>query len=301
MMQEPKMPASRVTHALAPAALAAVLGGGPKSVTATAAAGGLIGHYRNKFYQRGLRKHKDAVISELYKGAHMLTELGFHKQAAEKIEEEVDAALGPAVVGSLAGLGLSTGANAAIIPLFKHKDPTPEVSKSVRRYIEKHKLQDVPIYTGRDAATTAFIPNHANYSRPGVHVENAAQEGIFLHELGHAKDMKKWVKPKMIGQVAGQLGSLASPIIGMTAATKIDNPYVAGGVTLAPSLPVLRNEAVASLSATKHLIGQHGLRKGLLKAVPLLAAYSTYAGLPVGSSIGAFIGSRNRVREEQGL
>lgn len=124
-------------------------------------------------------------------------------------------------------------------------------------------------------------PNHA------VQVPARAHESMIAHELGHVKNhemaqrLGKKVGLPNIGRASlysgGPIGQTSSAITSMIAAGQKDPSYKPGLVNAGVWAPRIADEAGASLRAGAHFIRQHGVGKGLMKSMPLVPAFGTYA------------------------
>lgn len=124
--------------------------------------------------------------------------------------------------------------------------------------------------------------------QPGLFLPKGTSEAIAAHEVGHLKNwraIRDLLGEKGMTQLAmgSYLGFAGAQLTGlpatMYAAGSDDPSWVPAVAHTALATPRLLDEAAASLHAVKHLVGEHGLLKGLQSSARLLPAYGTYAAV----------------------
>jgi hypothetical protein len=133
------------------------------------------------------------------------------------------------------------------------------------------------------------------------------RDAVLAHEVGHhmnhvALDSFLDEAPalKRIPRGINALGHLIGTGASMAAIERARNQeqpsYVPSLLAGAASLPVLAEEGMASARAAKFLTAEHGLKKGLLKSLPLVPMFATYLSMPLMSAM--ITRGRKKHREE---
>jgi hypothetical protein len=141
--------------------------------------------------------------------------------------------------------------------------------------ISRFKISPLPFEFANAAYSPIFNKILSNHPNP--------REGILAHELGHALSHQNikgltgaTIGSKLLSGMAG-LGSLLHTVHKAQKATRPEDlSYAAPIAASATTLPILADEAMASAKALKYLTHVHGLKGGLLKALPLLPAFGSY-------------------------
>ena len=144
---------------------------------------------------------------------------------------------------------------------------------------------------------------------------NSSDEAVYMHELGHAKDMSKSYKQKMMLRALGPL----SAIVALYGIATLKDHYekqppkttkernysnfinkvwrFRSGVVAMGFAPMLYQEGKATFFALAEMAKKYGWKSKIVKnaAKKLGAAGSTYALLAAGASIGVHWGSKNLV------
>ncbi len=185
--------------------------------------------------------------------------------------------------GALGGVIANTAIVSPMIPnLNKTVAPTAEIKRSLKAFMHKNKISDIPIYLGADAKHAGGFDSSKKSPTFGIHTRNASNEAIILHEAGHAKNWKPVIGKKLHDPVAIIRGL---SVFGGTAAGGAHylankDSKLAPAYPLLYSSPTLVDEGLASARATGHLLKRYGFKKGMSKSKSLLPAFLTYLALP---------------------
>lgn len=130
-----------------------------------------------------------------------------------------------------------------------------------------------------DASMTVWEGNKQNPRAAGtLLLQPGARDATIAHEIGHYQNHAALGptldKVSRLPRIIPKISDAATLI--MSALDKKDS-YAPGLVNLAINAPSLSDEAAASIRATKHQIGQHGLLKGIGSSATLAPAFATYA------------------------
>ena len=199
----------------------------------------------------------------------------------------------------------TTALGAPLIPLMGNSNVNPHTyARHTENVAKKMNVKNVGINVDPNRPfmannNTTFDPRNTPWSNPNlegvgssINIPSGAHDSILAHELGHSKNQEyldilgKKLNMGRAGKsilkgFTGVSGNKLAPLstLGSTvAAFNQDDPtYTPGLINAGVHAPRLLDEAMASGHAAKYLIGQHGLGKGLLKSLPLLPAFGTYA------------------------
>lgn len=207
------------------------------------------------------------------------------------------------VAGSyLLGTAASIPVNLGLMSAWKKQlnKPSAVTEADVNSYRKKTKLRHV-----ERGGTHAFDVDHAahyvppgmtNGKRPLVHAKGA---DTAMHEYGHAHSFNKYrkafgskgLKGKMIMHSLSQKSALGlGGLVGAYAATSDNDkarkaaPYAVAASTL----PMLAEEAQATLSPAKHLLKTRGAKVAggfLKKMAPAYGTYVAASGVAVGTAM----------------
>jgi hypothetical protein len=158
-----------------------------------------------------------------------------------------------------------------------------DVQKIMDSFIKKHKLENVKVFTNplkMDASTmkstTLMGPNY-NALKKQVNTFHPTKDYIMLHELGHAKSLKRFTKAKLALRAGGWLGA---PIAATALFADDDKRKYAPLAPVAGFTPSLAEEANASRLALKHIKDVKGKKEAWKAAKPLARAFGTQAAIP---------------------
>lgn len=207
-----------------------------------------------------------------------------HESGPDKRVEKAELAVG---AGSL-GLGL-----AALAGMFHPGGPGErEMPRVATRLAKEMGLRNVPaIKTGPwwdpVFGFNAWFDQGGSFMGRHLNLPEHLRESVIAHEVGHAMNDQALrdigpaaALPYHFIQDVSRLGTPAmSALMTVRAAREKDPSYKPGLATLAVAAPMLAEEAAASIRAGSHLVDKHGLQEGLVKSLPLVPAFATYATL----------------------
>lgn len=193
-----------------------------------------------------------------------------------------------AVMAGSLGLGI-----AALAGMFQPGGVTEhEMPRVATRLAKEMGLRNVPaIKTGPwyepMFGFNAWFDQGGSVMGRHMNLPEKLRESVIGHEIGHAlndqavRDAGPAVAiPYHFIQDVSRLGTPAmSALMTLKAAKDKDPSYKPGLATLAVAAPMLAEEAAASIRAGSHMIDKHGLQEGLVKSLPLVPAFATYATL----------------------
>lgn len=179
------------------------------------------------------------------------------------------------------------GGLAASLALMKNpleSGGTPETLRRVQEMAAKMGLGAIGVSTpvGRERFSwnPAFLPKHNLVSIPV-----RTRDSLIAHELGHAKNFEalqafgeqvvgKYYKAQEASRTWGKYSLIPTTLLAAGSASK---SYAPGVIQAILTSPMIAEEVAASARATAHLIREHGVGKGLVKSLPLVPAFATYA------------------------
>lgn len=138
-----------------------------------------------------------------------------------------------------------------------------------------------------------------------VSIPTYLRDAIIAHELGHAMNdqVVRTTAPNMlvpyrvVEGLSRAGGTALMPTLTSMAARQKDPSYVPGAISLLLTSPMLAEEAMASIRAARFLMDEHGLGRGILKSLPLLPAFGTYASIAAAPLAVAYV--RKKIRENE--
>jgi hypothetical protein len=162
-----------------------------------------------------------------------------------------------------------------------------DTNKVIRVFRSNNPDNNVKINRASVRENPLISLSEANYN-PLTHTVNAPNSpSVMAHELGHSTAPRK----KMYFNTysgSKKLTYLLSPLApGIVAGAK-GHENIQDIATYAPlvtSIPVVAEEARASLKGLNYIRKSHGFGKALRAAVPLGFAGATYAAMPIGSML----------------
>lgn len=225
----------------------------------------------------------------------------------------------------IGGLGGNIGISAGLMKTVDNpKTSKQEADKLVSSYVKKHKLEDMPIHRDEDSnISSKFAPKviekvlkaqgltddsiKSSGLQYGAHIDKENRNpAVAIHELGHARlnknlgkfgDVFSGVSRYPANPLAMPIGLGAMGALGYHAGKKeakgkklnkvekfIDkHPFI---VSTLPHAGQLLDEGQASVSATRHMVKEKGLKEGLKASSSLLPAFGTYATLAGAQGLG---------------
>lgn len=159
----------------------------------------------------------------------------------------------------------------------------PKASEKVLKQFQKlHKIENVNI--NQFGSSPHFTPEGFGGGKGGTAHINPNSLPVSLHELGHASNMRKATKAKMILQVASRAGS---PLLGLGLLSSDKTDQYAAPATMAGFTPMLVEEANASRKAI-NFIKKTDPNAYKASAKVLAKAFGTYGLMALGTTGGIY-------------
>lgn len=266
---------------------------------------------------KALKRNKSVgkTINKLVKPSHEYEKVG--SEWSEDREAEV---IDDSLLKSMKAKALLSLGAALSIPREAGLSPLSVEQERIRKIYNKMMNTTGPVTTLPEIGLNAGYAGSSGSGNPVFTLPHLpitfsgrgaipARDAILAHEAGHRVNEQALDsflnRTPILGRLPRGLNALA-PIIGMGAsmaaierARAEEQPtYVPSLLAGAASLPMLAEEGMASARAAKFLTAEHGLKRGLLKSLPLVPAFATYLSLPLLSAV--ITHGRKKYREETG-
>lgn len=218
------------------------------------------------------------------------------QKIAQRSKEDPGKKVMRGVMGGVVAPGVAQTAMAGLHKAMDDTNPMvrgkEETSRLVRQVAKDMNLKDV-IHSQRfgsafaadsDLAKTVGMKIPKGSKGHWINVPTGSGEATIAHELGHVKHMKKIPGYMRATMTSRRVGMPASGIASIYSAAKEDPSYGAAIGSSAISAPFVLDEASANAQALRHMVGRHGLRKGVSRSLhlaPAMGTYLTVAGAPV--------------------
>lgn len=171
-----------------------------------------------------------------------------------------------------------------------------ELAKMVNKLIKKQKASVGEMFMG--PAATPLQRGHLMLKPLRIKgmdlpqmISTTPPAEVMLHELGHLRGDVVARKLPVLAKVLPSVGMSAAAILALSKDERAQK--LAAPVMLAGHLPQLASEASASAYAYRKL-RQAGYKLGGGRMRNLLAAFGSYAALPVGASLGLHIAAKRK-------
>lgn len=190
---------------------------------------------------------------------------------------------------SLGAMGANIGAYGATLALMKNP-MQPGTAEEMKKYVlemgKKMGAEDLKfVSTPGSLAVEGWAP-YSEFSGERVNIPLHTGDAVIAHELGHAVNAAIYNRTKGLLKFMPHAYNASTALSGavlmpaLSAAARDKNPtYKPGVIQAILASPMVAEEAAASARAVSHLVKEHGLGKGVLKSLPLVPAFATYASI----------------------